>query len=267
MEPQATKTETNELEGAKMLRRAAGDCRVALADLIGFFTLKLLSLIRSFVVMKISSDTTWIKHSKVLFKKLNRFLPKNPDLFLQTRSSVFHVSTVDLVWPPNINNDFKDHHFRNTVITETLYKKSGLNTFSFISLPSIFKHAMELREAVPFRQGAGRTRKISRPMVLAELEGESEWWRSKHKSALGVRRCRGGWRGRTEIRLVREAEKGQSGEKWRELISIDHHRQLHYQHLLDTQWIHNHFLLCVGGCVCVDPSVCLCGVEYITFQM
>lgn len=146
-------------------------------------------------------------------------------------------------------------------------KKSGLNTFSFISLPSIFKHAMELREAVPFRQGAGRTRKISRPMVLAELEGESEWWRSKHKSALGVRRCRGGWRGRTEIRLVREAEKGQSGEKWRELISIDHHRQLHYQHLLDTQWIHNHFLLCVGGCVCVDPSVCLCGVEYITFQM
>lgn len=58
MEPQATKTETNELEGAKTLRKAAGDCRVALADLIGFFTLKLLSLIRSFVVMKISSDTT-----------------------------------------------------------------------------------------------------------------------------------------------------------------------------------------------------------------
>lgn len=35
MEPQATKTETNELEGAKTLRQAAGDCRVALADLIG----------------------------------------------------------------------------------------------------------------------------------------------------------------------------------------------------------------------------------------
>lgn len=81
MEPQATKTETNELEGAKTLRQAAGDCRVALADLIGFFTLKLLSLIRSFVVMKISSDTTWIKHSKVLFKKLNRFPPKNPIFF------------------------------------------------------------------------------------------------------------------------------------------------------------------------------------------
>lgn len=47
------------------------------------------------------------------------------------------------------------------------------------------------------------------------------------------------------------SREGQSNENWRGLISIDHHRQLHYQHLLDTWWIHNHFLLCVGGCVYV----------------
>lgn len=47
------------------------------------------------------------------------------------------------------------------------------------------------------------------------------------------------------------SREGRSNENWRELISIDHHRQLHYQHLLDTWWIHNHFLLCVGGCVYV----------------
>lgn len=45
------------------------------------------------------------------------------------------------------------------------------------------------------------------------------------------------------------SREGHSRENWRELISIDHHRQLHYQHLLDTWWIHNHFLLCVGGSV------------------
>lgn len=44
-----------------------------------------------------------------------------------------------------------------------------------------------------------------------------------------------------------EGGEGQSGEKWRELISIDHRRQLHYQHLLDTPWIHNRFLPRVGG--------------------
>lgn len=57
------------------------------------------------------------------------------------------------------------------------------------------------------------------------------------------------------------SREGQSGEKWRELISIDHHRQLHYQHLLDTRWIQNHFLLCVGGCMCVPETMCVCAVE------
>ncbi len=56
------------------------------------------------------------------------------------------------------------------------------------------------------------------------------------------------------------SREGQSGEKWRELISIDHHRQLHYQHLLDTRWIHNHFLLRMGGCVYVYLSVCVYAV-------
>lgn len=73
----------------------------------------------------------------------------------------------------------------------------------------------------------------------------------------GVRRRRGGMEREDWDKAGEGSGEGQSGEKWRELISIDHHRQLHYQHLLDTQWIHNHFLLCVGGCahVCLRPCV------------
>lgn len=73
----------------------------------------------------------------------------------------------------------------------------------------------------------------------------------------GVRRRRGGMERKDWDKAGEGSGEGQSGEKWRELISIDHHRQLHYQHLLDTQWIHNHFLLCVGGCahVCLRPCV------------
>lgn len=70
------------------------------------------------------------------------------------------------------------------------------------------------------------------------MEERRERWWSKHKSAEEARGCGGEWRGRRAIRLARKARGGGVGEEWRELISIDHRRQLHYQHLLDTRWIH-----------------------------
>lgn len=72
------------------------------------------------------------------------------------------------------------------------------------------------------------------------MEERRERWWSKHKSAeeaggVGVRREME----REECdKTGKESRRGGGGEEWRELISIDHRRQLHYQHLLDTRWIH-----------------------------
>lgn len=103
--------------------------------------------------------------------------------------------------------------------------------------------------------------KTSEPVVLVGMEEESERWWSKHKSVEERGGAGGGGGGGMERedwdKTGEGSREGQSGEKWRELISIDHHRQLHYQHLLDTQWIHNHFLLCVGSYAYVYLRVCV----------
>lgn len=103
------------------------------------------------------------------------------------------------------------------------------------------------------------------------MEERRERWWSKHKSA---EEAKGVWRGmeREECdKTAKESRVGGGGEEWRELISIDHRRQLHYQHLLDTRWIHKLLPLACSGlparvCMCVPVYACM-RTWWITFKV
>lgn len=198
-----------------------------------------------------------------------KMFPQNPHIFSKLTVDVLNLH-YELFWPPNINNDLKDYHFRNTAITKTCLKTTLIHFF--ISLN--FRHAWAFAKSNTLQTAtfhfsmAGS--KISGPMVLAETEEEEEEggerWGSKTQISRGVRRCRGEWRGRTEIRLVREAERARaarSDASWSLLITTD-------SFIISTYWTHCEFTttsccVWVAVCMCTWESVSLCSIEYITF--
>lgn len=110
--------------------------------------------------------------------------------------------------------------------------------------------------------------RISRPIVLVEI-GRGDWaMMEEPRVRIKARRSRGEWRGRAEIRLVREAASARaaSGDKsWSLLITTD-------SFIISTYWTYGEFTTSstwVDGGVYAYVRTCMSTqyIEYITFSV